>query len=91
MPDAVADPPDHYPMRDERPGSPLNLQTGLSLALVAVLIGAAVTYGRQSARLDSIESEVRDSRAEMKAMRSEIGSLRELLIQRTPSSAQRFP
>ena len=67
------------------------MQTGLSPALVAVLIGAAVTYGRQSARLDSIESEVRDSRAEMKAMRSEIGSLRELLIQRTPSSAQRFP
>ncbi len=74
---------DTYPTRRMRE---LNMQTGLSLALVAVLIGAAVTYGRQSARLDSIEAEVRDSRVEMKAMRQEIGSLRELLIQRTGST-----
>jgi hypothetical protein len=62
---------------------PFTMQTTMSVALVLALIGAAVTYGRQSARLDAIEIEVKEFRQEMKALRSELGALRELLIQRT--------
>ncbi len=68
------------------PFSPLSLQTGLSLALVVLLVGAAVTYGRQSQRLDGIELEVRESRSEVRELRIEVRSLRELLIQRTSSN-----
>lgn len=67
--------------------SPLSLQTGLSLALVVLLVGAAVTYGRQSQRLDGIELEVRESRSEVRELRIEVRSLRELLIQRTSTSS----
>lgn len=69
---------------DDKNRSPISLQTGLSVALVVILVGAGMTYGRQSQRLDGIESEVRDARVEMRAMRTEVQSLRELLIRRTP-------
>lgn len=72
--------------RDTRRHSPISMQAGLSLGLVMVLVGAAVTYGRQSQRLDSIETELRESRGELREMRGEVRSLRELLIQRTMGS-----
>lgn len=71
------------PEQDSPPRA-FGLQTSLSVALVVVLVGAAVTYGRQSQRLDGIEQEVRESRVEMRGMRQELQSLRELLIRRTP-------
>lgn len=63
----------------------LSPQTFLSLSLVIVLVGAAVTYGRQSERLDSIQLQVVEARAEVRAMTRELQSFRELLIQRTPT------
>lgn len=70
---------------DNESGGPrVSLQTGLSLALVVLLIAGGVTYGRQSERLDSIVIELSETRSELREMRSEVRSLRELLIARTP-------
>lgn len=77
----------HEPHRS----SPITMQAGLSLGLVLLLIGAAVTYGRQSQRLDSIETELRESRGEVREMRGELRALRELLIQRTMANGSAPP
>lgn len=66
--------------------SPISMQTGLSVALVAVIVAASVAYGRQVQRLDAIEAQLKDSGAELREMRNEVRSLRELLIQRTMST-----
>lgn len=58
--------------------------TGLSVALVVVLLAGAVAWGKQVQRLEQIEIEIKEGRADTRAFRSELASLRDLLIQRTP-------
>ena len=58
----------------------LTSQTGLSLAVVVLIAAAAVTYGRQAQRLDSIDAEVRDSRRAVSELSEEVRSLRGLIL-----------
>lgn len=63
----------------------MSTTTGLSIALVAMLLGAAVIYGRQSQRLDSIEIEVKESRVDVKELRNDVAQLRSIILARTSS------
>lgn len=54
----------------ERPVARITQSTGVSVALVVAMLAAAMFYGRQSERLDSIDSEVRELRTEVKEIRT---------------------
>ena len=70
---------------DPERATKLTPNTPIALVLVLALLGAAMTaamfYGRQSQRLDSIEQEVRE-------LRTEVRQIRDLLL-RSPLASGR--
>jgi cell division protein FtsB len=69
------EPSGHVPAQSVR----IDSQTTLSLALVMALVGAlvvgAVQYGRQSARLDSMETQLEKVTEKLDALTAEIAKL----------------
>lgn len=55
----------------------------VSLGLVGALLAGAMVYGKQSQRLDSLETEVRELRQELRQSRSELQEIRALLVRQS--------
>ena len=56
----------------------LTPSSAVSLGLVVLLLGAAVVYGRQSQQLDSLNSDMRE-------LRTEVREIRTLLLRQQPA------
>jgi hypothetical protein len=56
----------------------LTPSSAVSLGLVLLLLGAAVVYGRQSQQLDSLNSDMRE-------LRTEVREIRTLLLRQQPT------
>lgn len=54
----------------EHRATKLSASTAVSLGLVVLLLGAAVVYGRQSQQLDSLNSDMRELRSEVREIRT---------------------